>query len=269
MPRGPLNLRSAREIRLMRKAGLLVRKAHQVVSELVKPGATTAEIDAAVEAVYKQHDAIPLFQGVQGNVPFPAVTCVSVNEAVVHGIPGRRVLDEGDIVSVDTGCKVKGWCGDAAVTYSVGRIADDKHRLLEATEGALNLAIDLMGRRQFWSEVASELQEFVESAGFSVVREFVGHGIGRQMHEEPQVPNFVNDEFLREGDFELRPGVVLAIEPMVSMGSAEVKILPDHWTQVTADGKPSAHFEHTVALTDDGPWVLTGPPREGEETAVT
>ena len=269
MASGPLNLRSKREMRMMRRAGLLVWKAHQTVSQMIQPGVQTDEIDAAVDALYRQHDAVALFQGVPGNVPFPAVTCISVNDAIVHGIPSSRKLHEGDIVSVDTGCKVNGWCGDAAATYRVGRVDRSTERLLQTTERSLNLAVELIGNRERWSEVAREMQSLIEGAGFSVVKELVGHGIGRQMHEEPQVPNFVNEEFLKSGDFSLRPGLVLAIEPMVNMGAAGIKVLPDQWTQVTEDGQPSAHFEHTVALTSDGPWVLTGPPEDTDELGST
>ena len=260
-----LNLRSQREIRLMRKPGLLVWQAHRIAAEMVRPGITTGEIDAAIERLFDEHSAIPLFKGVHGKVPFPAVACISVNEAVVHGIPGDRVLKEGDIVSIDTGCKLDGWCGDAAATYPVGRVDHQAQRLLEITRGTLDLAIDLMGSRSRWSEVAHQIAKFVEGAGFAVVEKLVGHGIGRKMHEDPQVPNFANNEFLKKGDFSLKPGLVVAIEPMVNAGTKEVKILGDHWTQVTADGKYSAHFEHTVALTKDGPRLLTGPPQDGEE----
>jgi len=264
MADGPLKLRSRREIRLMRPAGLLVWRAHQLISELVRPGVTTREIDAAVQKLFQDHDAIPLFQGVPGKIPFPSVTCMSINEAVVHGIPSDRVLCDGDIVSVDTGCKVNGWCGDSAWTYAVGEIDESVRQLLNVTEGALLLAIELMENRCMWSEVAREMQDYIEQAGFSVVREFVGHGIGREMHELPQVPNYVSDEFLENGDFELRTGIVLAIEPMVNLGDRKVRVLEDGWTQVAADGSPSAHFEHTVALTADGPLLLTGPPQAGE-----
>jgi len=260
MSDGPLNLRSRREMRLMRPAGLLVWQAHQLVRELVRPGVTTREIDGAVDALYREHEAVPLFQGVPGKTPFPSVTCISVNEAIVHGIPSDRQLCEGDIVSVDTGCKVHGWCGDSAWTYPVGNVDEQVQRLMEITEGSLNLAIEALGRRALWSEVAQDVQAYVEQADFSIVKDFVGHGIGREMHEDPQVPNYVSDEFLEGGDFELRPGLVLAIEPMVNMGGAEVLVLDDGWTQVAADGRPSAHFEHTVALTADGPIILTGPP---------
>lgn len=259
----PLVLRSPREIRLMRKAGLVVWEAHQAVRELIRPGVTTAELDAAIERVFAKHGAIPLFKGVPGVVPFPAVTCISVNEAVVHGIPGPRELVEGDIVSVDTGCKLDGWCADSAWTHPVGQVSDVKRKLLEVTEGSLNLAIELLPQKKRWSEVGAEMARYVRAAGFSVVEDFVGHGIGRSLHEDPKVPNYASKE-TRQTDFELRPGLVLAIEPMVNVGVKEVKVLADHWTQVTVDGQPSAHFEHTVALTKDGPRLMTGPPVEGE-----
>ncbi len=258
-------LRSSREITQMRKAGLLVWKAHDVASRLVRPGITTNDIDAAVERFFTEHRAIPLFKGVPGKIPFPAVTCISVNDEVVHGIPGRRVLQEGDIVSIDTGCKYDGWCGDAAVTIAVGKLDPEVQRLLDVTKGVLNLAVDLMGKRKRWSEVAGEMGSFVRDAGFSVVESFVGHGIGREMHEDPQVPNFVSAQLRRNGDFAIEPGLVIAVEPMVNMGSKHVKSLPDYWTQATQDSLPSAHFEHTVAITEDGPWVLTGPPQSGEK----
>jgi methionyl aminopeptidase len=253
-------LRSTREIGLMRKAGLLVWQAHQIAAPLVKPGATTGEIDAAIENFFNQQGAIPLFKGVPGKVPFPAVTCISVNDEVVHGIPGKRVLREGDIVSIDTGCKFDGWCGDAAITHPVGKVTPEVQRLLDVTRGVLMLAIDLMGKKSKWSEVAAEMGKFVRDSSFSVVESFVGHGIGREMHEDPQVPNFVSPQLRRNGDFALEPGLVIAVEPMVNMGTKHVRSLPDHWTQATQDGKPSAHFEHTIAIGDDGPIVLTAGP---------
>ncbi len=259
-----VNLRSAREIALMRRSGLVVWGAHQVAAAMVKPGVTTGEIDAAVEAHFLKHDAIPLFKGVPGKVPFPAVCCISVNDEVVHGIPGPRVLRSGDVVSIDTGCSLGGWCGDSAFTHPVGEVSADVGRLLECTAGVLRLAIELMGVRNRWSDVASEMATFVRDYGFTVVENFVGHGIGRNMHEDPQVPNFCTPAFRRNHDFELEPGLVIAVEPMVNMGSKKVRALPDHWTQSTIDGRPSAHFEHTVAITDGGPTVLTAPPTNGE-----
>jgi methionyl aminopeptidase len=255
-----VQIRSTREIGLMRPAGLCVWGAHQVAAALVRPGVTTGEIDAAVEKFFQEQGAIPLFKGYPGKTPYPAVTCISVNEEVVHGIPGPRVLKEGDVVSIDTGCKLNGWCGDAAITHPVGKVSSEAKRLLEVTKGTLDLAISLIGVKSRWSEVALEMERFVRDAGFYVVETFVGHGIGREMHEEPQVPNFVSPQLKRGGDFDLRPGLVIAVEPMVNAGTKRVKAMPDHWTQVTYDGKPSAHFEHTIAVTKDGPVLLTAAP---------
>ncbi len=254
--------KSGREIGLMRRAGLLVWEAHQLVGSMIRAGTTTHEIDAAVERFFERHSAIPLFKGVPGKVPFPAVTCISINEEVVHGIPGPRKLKEGDIVSVDTGCKVDGWCGDAAWTYGVGNLRTDVRRLLDVTEAVLMLSIELMGKYTWWSEVAAEMAEYVNRQGFSVVETFVGHGIGREMHEDPQVPNFVSDQIRKGQDFRLLPGLVIAVEPMVNMGTKRVRTRADHWTQATADGRPSAHFEHTIAMTSAGPYVLTAGPEE-------
>ena len=262
----PVHLRSLREIRRMRQAGLVVWEAHQAAAALVQPGVTTAELDAAVEDVFNRHGAEPLFKGVAGKVPFPAATCTSVNEQVVHGIPGRRRLREGDIVSLETGCRVQGWCGDAAVTHAVGQVDPEVRRLLAVTHQTLELAIELLGRKSWWSEVAAAMEQRVQAAGFSVVKAFCGHGIGRQLHEEPQLPNYLSRE-LRQNDVRLRPGLVIAVEPMVNLGTSSVRCLPDHWTQVTADGKLSAHFEHTVAVTDEGPVTLTGPPRDDDPLA--
>jgi len=259
-----VNLRSAREIALMRRAGLVVWGAHQVARELVRPGITTGEIDQAVDQFFAQHQAVPLFKGVPGKVPFPAACCISVNDEVVHGIPGPRVLRSGDVVSIDTGCSVGGWCGDSAVTHPVGTVSPDVQRLLDCTSGVLALAISLMATRNRWSDVAAEMATFVRDHGFTVVENFVGHGIGRKMHEDPQVPNFSSPAFRKNHDFELEPGLVIAVEPMVNMGTKKVRVLADHWTQSTLDGLPSAHFEHTIAITEGGPQVLTAPPVAGE-----
>lgn len=248
----------------MRKSGLVVWEALQLAAEVVRPGATTRSIDAVVDQFFESRNAIPLFKGVPGRVPFPASTCISVNEEVVHGIPGDRALKEGDIVSVDTGCKLNGWCGDSAITFPVGKVSADVQRLLDITSGVLDLAIELMKSKSRWSEVAREMATYVRDQGFSVVENFVGHGIGQKMHEEPQVPNFVSPQLRRSNDFRLEPGLVIAVEPMVNIGTKKTKEMPDHWTQVTADGKPSAHFEHTIAITEDGPWILTGPPTQEE-----
>lgn len=240
----------------MREAGKVVARAHAVARELCMPGVKTMEIDAAVEEVFRQHHAIPLFKGYPGKVPFPGVICISLNDEVVHGIPGSRVIREGDIVSIDTGCKVDGWCGDAAVTIIVGEVPPEVQRLVKVTREVLHVAIREMGRQQRWSQVAAKMQRYVRDRGFSVVEKYVGHGIGREMHEDPQVPNFVSPQLLRS-DFALSPGLVLAIEPMVNLGTKHTRALRDHWTVVTRDGKASAHFEHTVALTSDGPLILT------------
>lgn len=262
-------LRSLREMNLMRKAGLLVWEAHQLVGSLVRPGITTLEIDREVEAFFAKHNATPLFKGVPGDKgPFPAVCCISVNEEVVHGIPSRRVLKEGDIVSVDTGCRLDGWCGDAAYTFAIGELDPEVQRLLNVTQGVLELAIDLMSKKSHWSQVAEQMGTYVRDMGYSTVENFVGHGIGRDMHEEPQVPNFVSPNLQRNGDFSLEPGLVIAIEPMVNMGTKKVRQHNDSWTQSTSDGLPSAHFEHTVAITDKGIWVLTDPPGVGPNEHV-
>lgn len=246
----------------MREAGKIVAKAHAVARELCVPGVKTIEIDEAVEEVFRKHNAIPLFKGYPGKVPFPGVICISLNDEVVHGIPGSRVIREGDIVSIDTGCKVDGWCGDAAVTIIVGEVPPEVQRLVRVTREVLDLAIREMGRQQRWSQVASKMQRHVREQGFSVVEKYVGHGIGRDMHEDPQVPNFVSPQLLRN-DFPLPAGLVLAVEPMVNLGTKHTRALRDHWTVVTRDGKPSAHFEHTVALTEEGPMILTAP--DGQE----
>jgi methionyl aminopeptidase len=260
-----IELRSPREIRLMRRAGLVVWQAHQVASPLIKAGVETREIDAAIEAVFAKHNAQPLFRGVKGTkFPFPAVSCISINDELVHGIPNERKLKDGDIVSVDTGCRVAGWCGDSAVTHPVGQITAEVQKLLDVTRQTLQLAIELMAVEKRWSSIARQLADLVQKAGFSVVESFSGHGIGREMHESPQVPNYFSPQ-LSKNDIELRPGLVLAIEPMVNMGTKKLRKMPDTWTHATADGRPSAHFEHTVALTESGPWILTGPPADDEE----
>jgi methionyl aminopeptidase len=261
----PRQLRSAREITAMRQAGLVVWNTFEQVKPLVRPGVSTAEIDATVRDFFARNNAQPLFlkfpNSTAGGPPFPAVTCISLNEEVVHGIPSlRRKLAEGDIVSIDTGCKVAGWCGDAAFTYPVGQIDPQKEKLLAVTRGVLLLAIDLMGKKSWWNDVAKEMEKFVRDHRFSVVEDFVGHGIGREMHEEPQVPNFVQRGAPRNANFRLEEGLVIAVEPMVNVGTKAVKTLHDQWTQVTRDGKPSAHFEHTIAITASGPQVLTAGP---------
>lgn len=256
-------LKSPREISLMREAGKVVAEALRICRAMVKPGVKTADIDQAVESLYVARGAESLFKGYKGRVPFPAVTCISLNEQVVHGIPGQRALREGDLLKIDTACKLNGWCADAAITLPVGPISGEKRRLLDVGEQILRVAMAELGKRKWWSEVASQMQRIAESAGYSVVTQYVGHGIGRIMHENPQVPNFVNRE-MRKHDFRLEEGLVLAVEPMVNMGRADTDTLRDHWTVVTRDGLPSVHVEHTLAITRDGVYVITA----DEETLI-
>ncbi len=244
----------------MRDAGRVVARALDQVRRMAVPGVSTSEMDEAVATIFRDVGAVPLFRGypnsTKGKPAFPAVICASVNEAVVHGIPNRRPLKDGDVVSVDTGCRLNGWCGDAAVTLAIGEVNPEVRKLLDVTSQTLDLSIRAMSRCSTWSEVASLMEKYVKSQGMFVVEKFVGHGIGRDMHEEPQVPNFVS-KALRKNDIRLEPGIVLAIEPMVALGTKNVDTLADHWTVVTKDRRASAHFEHTVAMTPDGPRVLT------------
>ncbi len=248
----------------MRTAGLVVWEAHQTAARMFQPGVTTAEINAVYQEVFRRYDAEPLFLN-YGDPPYPAETCISVNEEVVHGIPGDRQLVAGDIVSVDTGCRIDGWCGDAAVTLPVGEISESAQRLLATTQQVLDLAIEQLDRHTQWSDIAAQMDDFVELAGYSTVLEMCGHGIGRELHESPSVPHYLS-EGLDDGsdDFEIRPGLVIAIEPMVNAGGHELEILSDGWTAATLDRSLSAHFEHTVAITKAGAVRLTGPPSEEE-----
>ena len=249
-------LKRPKEIELMREAGRLVARAHRIVRAMVEPGVRTKDIDVAVEQLFAEHGATPLFKNFPGKVPFPATCCISVNEQIVHGIPGERRLVAGDIVKVDTGCRLNGWCGDSAWSYAVGQIDAVKQRLMQVGEENLMVAIREVGRLQRWSQVAGIMERLVHQAGFSCVEQFVGHGIGREMHEEPQVPNFVSGQ-LKRHDFRLEPGLTIAVEPMVNAGSKHCRVLKDHWTVETKDRQPSVHLEHTIALTSDGPVILT------------
>ena len=250
-------LKSAREIALMREAGQILVAAIRMCRDLVKPGVSTLEIDQEVEALIRVRKAQPAFKGYRG---FPATICASINEEVVHGIPAAsRRLKEGDIVGLDFGAIVDGYYADAAVTLPVGEVTEAARRLIEVTREALDLAIAQVrpGRRLF--DVSAAVQRHVERAGFGVVRSFVGHGIGRALHEDPQVPNFGEPG---KGPL-LRAGMVLAIEPMVTMGHWGVRVLNDRWTAVTEDGSLAAHFEDTVAVTEGEPDVLTRPVEAG------
>jgi methionyl aminopeptidase len=244
-------LKSSQDIEKMRRAGAVVARVLEEIAELVKPGATTADLDLFAQTRTKELGAKPAFKGYHG---FPATLCVSVNEEVVHGIPSKkRVLKEGDIVGIDFGVVLDGWFGDSARTFAVGKIAPEASKLLEITEKSLHLGIEQARPGQHLFDIGYAVQNFVESHGYSVVREFVGHGIGKSLHEDPQVPNFG----IRGKGMLLKPGMVLAIEPMINAGKPEVRVLSDGWTAVTADKALSAHFEHTVAILENGPEILT------------
>jgi len=245
--------RSAGEIECMKAPGRILVGAMELARGMLEPGVTTGEIDAAVERFLNEKGAVALFKGYRG---FPASTCISVNEEVVHGIPGERRLEEGDIVSIDIGVGFDGWCADAARTFPVGGVSDEKAALIEAARGALDAAVAALYPDMRLVELSRAIQDFVEAQGFSVVRQYVGHGIGRSMHEEPQVANFV-DGSVRQATTVLPAGCVLAIEPMVNAGGFEVTTLDNNWTVVTKDRRPSAHWEDTVAITGDGPVVIT------------
>jgi methionyl aminopeptidase len=248
----PVVLKSSEEIEKMRRAGRVVREVLELVREHVKPGATTLDLEKVAETRIAELGARPAFKGYHG---YPCVLCTSVNSEVVHGIPSKkRVLKEGDIVSVDCGAVVDGYFGDAAITIPVGeKISPATVKLLEVTEASLRAGIAVVKPGATLGDIGAAVQGVVEAEGFSVVRDFVGHGIGAQMHEEPQVPNF--GEAGR--GMKLRAGMVIAIEPMVNAGKPEVRVLKDGWTAVTDDGSLSAHFEHTVAVTDTGARILT------------
>ena len=256
---GGLVLKSAREIALMRKAGAVVYRVLAHMQEMVRPGTVTRDLNRRAEEMIAEAGATALFKGVvnpQARYPFPAALCISVNEEIVHGIPGDRVLCEGDIVSIDCGVRLNGYCGDAAVTLAVGAVSEPARHLMDVTRRVLDLAIREIAPGKNWSMIAGKMQRFVEENNLSVVRDFVGHGIGRKMHEDPKIPNFWDGRGRNE-DFRLRVGMVLAIEPMVNLGSHLTRGTADSWTVTTRDGEPSAHFEHTVAVAQDGADVLT------------
>ncbi len=243
----------------MRESGKIVAEALRLCREMAKPGVRTIEINKAVEALYIKYGATSLFKGYAGSnpkVPFPAVTCISLNEQVVHGIPGGREIRDGDIIKFDTACKLNGWCADAAISIAAGNVRPERKRLIDVGEQVLRIAMEDLTKRRWWSEIAGRMQRCAEEAGYSVVEQYVGHGIGRIMHESPQVPNYVSRE-MKKADFRLEPGLVLAVEPMVNMGKSDTRTLGDHWTVVTKDGLPSVHVEHTLALTANGVVVIT------------
>src|SRR5271157_5470908 len=248
------------ELEKMRSAGLLVWNILDTLKTMVGEGVTTYDLEVTAEKMIQEAGARPAFKGYStpaAGTKFPFVLCTSVNEEIVHGMPSqRRVLQKGDIVSIDTGVQLNGYYGDSAVTVGVGEISEEARRLMDVTRESLELAIDKArpGNRLF--DICGTVERHVTANGFTIVREFVGHGIGTQMHEEPQVPNYVDR---RSENPRLKEGMVLAIEPMVNAGKAGSRVKPDRWTAVTEDGKYSAHFEHTVAITANGPWVLTRP----------
>lgn len=243
-------IRSEREIDILREANQIVARVHAALAPMVKPGTTTRELDAVAEEIILEAGAKPSFKGYHG---YPASTCISVDEEVVHGIPGDRAFKEGEVVSIDVGAHYKGYHGDAAVTHACGRIDADRQRLLDATDLALSRAIRAAKAGNHLRDIGRAVENTCEEHGLGVVRDFVGHGIGAKMHEEPQIPNFDDG---RRGP-RLKEGMVLAIEPMVNLGTHKVKVLEDNWTAVTADGRPSAHFEHSLVVRKDGGEILS------------
>lgn len=245
-----LELKSPREIEKMRAAGLLLKRVIETVIGAVSPGVSTHQLDHIARRIIEEAGARPAFLGYHG---FPATLCTSINSEVVHGIPGPRKLEDGDILSIDSGLVLDGYFSDTAITVAVGQVSAEARRLMDVTKQALQVGIGQMYVGNRLGTVSAAIQQYVEDAGFSVVREYTGHGIGRAMHEPPQIPNFgTPDTGLR-----LKPGLVLALEPMVNVGTWKTRTLDDGWTVVTADGSISAHFEHTIAVTPDGPYVLT------------
>jgi methionyl aminopeptidase len=246
-------IKSKKELELMREAGRLNALALATVREMIHPGITTGELDAAAEEVIRKHGAVPVFKGYPGPYPYPATLCISINEELVHGIPGKRKLKAGDIVSVDCGSELDGFIGDSAFTVGVGEISPVAQRLLQVTEQSLYEGIKMMHAGNHTGDVSAAIQKFVESQGFYVTREYTGHGVGRKMHEGPQVPNYGTPG---RGVL-LRPGITIALEPMVLVGTAHTRVLPDQWTVVSEDGSLTAHYEHSVAVTEGEPLILT------------
>lgn len=249
-------LKSEHEIAIMREAGLILRQALDAVRDLIEPGVTTLELDEAAERVLRSMGATPTFLGVtqyEGQEPFPATITASINDELVHGIPSDRTLKQGDIISIDCGATYRGYVADSAFTAAVGEISTKAQQLLDVTQKSLDVGIEMMRAGNRTGDVSAAIQKVIESNGFSIVREYTGHGVGRSMWEPPQVPNF---GIAGRGTV-LRPGMTIALEPMVNMGQPETKIEADQWTVSTRDGKLCAHFEHSIAVTENGPLVLT------------
>jgi methionyl aminopeptidase len=249
-----IHVKTPAEIKLMREAGRVNALALAAVRELLQPGVTTADLNAAAEETLRKHNAYSPFKN-YGYPPFPASICASVNEELVHGIPGKRKLKEGDIISVDCGAVVDGFVGDAAFTAGIGEISPEAQRLIDVTKQALDVAIAMMRVGNKTGDVSAAIQQYVESQGYYVVREYTGHGVGRKMHEGPQVPNYGNPGT----GIPLRAGLTIALEPMVLVGTARTRVLSNQWTVVSADGSLTAHQEHSVAVTEGDPLVLTVP----------
>jgi len=245
-----ISRKSAKELDKMRRAGRALAEVHAELARAVAPGVRIKDLDDLADGLIRDRGGVPSFLGYRG---YPGRICASVNEVIVHGIPDERVLEDGDILSIDVGLTVDGWHADSAVTHGVGPITEEAKRLLDVTQRSLEAGIDQCRAGAHLSDISHAIEALVVGEGFSVVREFVGHGIGRSLHEDPQVPNFGPPG---EGPV-LQPGMVLAIEPMVNIGGWKTKTLSDGWTVVTLDGSLSAHFEHTVAVTENGPEVLT------------
>lgn len=251
-----IETKSKEDIEKMRAAGRVVRDVLNRCQAFVRPGVTTRMLDEMADAAIREHKAEGLFKNYPGPTPFPSHLCISVNEVVVHGIAGDYAIKEGDIVGVDCGVRLNGWCGDAATTLMVGQVAPATVKLCEDTQAILALAVDYIKPGRKWSEVARAMQQYAEKRGYGVVRNFIGHGIGRQLHMDPQVPNFVSRDLLKN-DWMLKEGMTIAVEPMINLGTADVEVLADGWTVVSKDRKPSAHYEHTVAVTRTGADILT------------
>ncbi len=247
-----ITLKSPREIEILRESNRIVAQILASLRDSIRPGITTRELDRLAEKLTRDKEATPAFKGYNG---YPATLCVSVNEEIVHGIPGPKRLREGDLVSLDMGVRYRGYYGDAAITVPVGKVNQRARKLLQVTKEALKRAIEVAVPGNRLSDISYAIQSYAEGEGFSVVREFVGHGIGKQLHEDPQIPNYGPPH---RGPF-LKVGMVLALEPMVNVGTWRAELLSDGWTAVTADGSLSAHFEHTIAITDDGPLILSRP----------
>jgi len=249
----PVVIKSPSEIAVMREAGRINARALQAVHDIIRPGVTTAEMDALAEDVIRQHGGTPAFKNYPGPYPFPATLCVSINEELVHGMPGKRQLRDGDIVSVDCGTVFDGFVADSAFSAGAGELAPDAKQLLEVTEQALYIGIEQMRSGNRVGDVSAAIQEHVESHGYHVPREYTGHGVGRNMHEGPLVPNFG----VKGRGMVLRPGITVALEPMVLMGTHRTRVLQDQWTVISADRSLTAHFEHSIAVTEGDPVLLT------------